>query len=194
MEGAQWVGRSTMTGVHFGPCVWSGLCLLGVWSGFTKCGPQFQVRQLLLPFAKSPISGFLLRCYNIILFCLRIYFFNHPITLVLCGTYTASLFRESFFAMFLFSLGFSQGFPDVSLLCLSAALCSFSASSGKSFHFLIRDRLCVCPSCMTASGWFCIVQIFVSHSLSLVCGENVREKKLGFHAEDRCPREVSIQI
>ena len=40
MEGAQWVGRSTVTGVHFGPCAWSGLCLLGVRSGFTKCGPN----------------------------------------------------------------------------------------------------------------------------------------------------------
>ena len=25
VEGAQWVGRSTLTGAHFGPCVWSGL-------------------------------------------------------------------------------------------------------------------------------------------------------------------------
>ena len=32
MEDAQWVGQSTMTGAHFGPCMWSGLWLLGVWS------------------------------------------------------------------------------------------------------------------------------------------------------------------
>ena len=31
VEGAQWVGQSTMTSAHFGLCVWSGLWLLGVW-------------------------------------------------------------------------------------------------------------------------------------------------------------------
>ena len=29
---SQWIGQSTMTSAHFGPCVWSGLWLLGVWS------------------------------------------------------------------------------------------------------------------------------------------------------------------
>ena len=40
VEGAQWVGQSTVTGAHFSPCAWSGLWLLGVWSGVAKCGPK----------------------------------------------------------------------------------------------------------------------------------------------------------
>ena len=31
MEGTQWVGQSTVTGAHFGPCMWLGSWLLSVW-------------------------------------------------------------------------------------------------------------------------------------------------------------------
>ena len=53
------------------------------------------------------------------------------------------VFSQVFSPCSCFHWVFSRGFPDVPLWCLSATFVLFSASSGKSFHFLSSWQVCV---------------------------------------------------